>query len=110
MQTNTFVNNFGGKMFNKKLTILTLLAFTLTTCSALADKGGFGNGGQGQGQEEGQEIRENFGTPGQGWHQNIQNDQRQDRQPLPEQIKRDYNQVQRQQRQLFQKNWKKIKK
>lgn len=97
-------------MFNKKLTILILLTFTLTTCSALADKGGFGNGGQGEGQGEGQEIRENFGIPGPGWQKNFQNDQRQELQPLPEQIKRDYNQIQREQRQLFQRNWKKIKK
>lgn len=94
-------------MFNKKLATLTLLTLAFTTSSALADKGGFGNGGQG-----GQDIRENIVPPGQIIQPNLNpnNIQRQELQPMPQQIKRDYNQIQREQRQQFQQNWKKIKK
>lgn len=95
-------------MFDKKLTILTLLTLAFTTCTAYADKGGFENGGQGVGQD----IRENIIPPGQIIQPNLNpnNIQRQELQPLPQQIKRDYNQIQREQKQQFQQNWKKIKK
>lgn len=114
-------------MFNKKRSICIFLAVTLTSCPVLADRGGFGNGGgpwggsdpwQGgapwHGSEQG--TPENFGTPpGQIIRQTvppvqIENIQRQELQPATEQIKRDYNQIQREERQQFQQNWKKIKK
>lgn len=99
-------------MFNKKLNIWIFLVVILTSCPVLADRGGVGNGG---GPLEGpvENIPENFGIPGRGWQQHLplrENDQRQDLQPLPEQIKRNYNQLQRERRQQFQQNWKRLKK
>lgn len=99
-------------MFNRKLSIWTLLVVILTSCPVLADKGGVGNGG---GNLEGpvENIPENLGIPGRGLQQNIlpnENIRRQELQPIPEQIKRDYNQLQREQKQQFQQNWKTIKK
>lgn len=100
-------------MFNKKLIIIwTLLVVILFSCPVLADRGGVGNGG-GSWQESVENIPGNFGIPGQSLQQNFlqrENDQRQDLQPLPEQIKRNYNQIQREQKQQFQQYWKRIKK
>lgn len=98
-------------MFDRKLTILAFLVVILTSYPAIADKGGFGNGGSWQGGEG--EIRENFGVPGRDFQQVIPprvNDERQENQPQQEQIKRNYNQYLREQRQQFQQNWKRIKK
>lgn len=93
-------------MNNNKLSIWTLLIVILTSCPVLADKGGVGNGsGSWQGQVE--SIPDN---PGRDWQQLPGNTKRQELQPLPEQMKRDYNQLQREQKQQFQQNWKKIKK
>lgn len=105
-------------MFNKKRSIGIFLAVILTSCPVLADRGGFGNGG---GPWEGggswgrpiENIPENIEVPGPRWQQvvpPVQNIERQQLQPATEQIKRDYNQIQREERQQFQQNWKKIKK
>lgn len=98
-------------MYNK-LSILTLLIVISTSCPVLADKGGEGNGG-GSWHGSVESLPENFGIPERGWQQQLpsnENNQRQELQPLPEQIKRDYNQLQREQKQQFQQGWKKIKK
>lgn len=99
-------------MKDDKLRIWTLLVVILTSCPALADKGGMGNwGGSWQGggswQVPVENIPKNFAAPVKGGQWNIL---RQELQPIPQQIKRDYNQFQREQRQLFQQNWKRIKK
>lgn len=110
-------------MFNKKISIWIFLAVIITSCPVFADIGGFGNGGgpwQGGGSWGGgswerpmENIPQNLGVPGPGSQQvvpPVQNIERPQLQPQPEQIKRDYNQIQREQRQQFQQNWKKIKK
>lgn len=99
-------------MFNKKLPILAFLIIILTSNSTMADRGGVGNGESWHGGGEG--VQENFGfPPGREVQQNLlprPNNERQELQLLPEQIKRNYNQVQREQRQQFQQYWKRIKK
>lgn len=105
-------------MYNNKLSICTLLVIILTSCPALADKGGGGNGGGswgGGGSWQGpmESIPGNVLPQGQSLQQYIppnKNILRQELQPQTEQIKRDYNQLQREQKQQFQQNWKTIKK
>lgn len=106
-------------MFDKKLTSLAFLIVILISSPVLADRGGIGNGSwQGGGSWEGggrpwqvpEGIPPNFAVPIPGNVLPNVNNQRQELQPLPEQIKRNYNQLQREQRQQFQQNWKRIKK
>lgn len=105
-------------MDSNKLSIFTLLVIILTSYPALADKGGGGNGGGSWGgggswQEPVENIPGNVLAPGHGLQQYVQpseNIPRQELQPKTEQIKRDYNQLQREQKQQFQQNWKTIKK
>lgn len=105
-------------MYNNKISICTLLIIILTSCPALADKGGVGEGGgfwDGGGSWKGpvENIPGNLEVPGRDWQQPLPPviiSPPQNLQPLPEQIKRDYNQLQREQKQQFQQNWKRIKK